>query len=275
MLRTNKLNGALLLLASALAITVTAVAAPAKLTAAAIVEKNIAARGGLDRWRAIETLSWSGKLQAGSKKERAIKLPGMPKPPPPSSEDDEQVDLPFVFEMARPRMSRIEIEFAGQTAIQVYDGSKGWKVRPFLNRLEVEPYTADELKASEAQSELDGMLIDYAAKGTKVELAGIEPVEGRDAYKLKLTLKNGQVVHDWIDAQSFLEVKIEGTPRKLDGRPHDVSVYLREYRSVDGVMIPHLLETVVQGIARTENIRIEKVVLNPRLEESRFEKPAI
>jgi hypothetical protein len=69
-------------------------------------------------------------------------------------------------------------------------------------------------------------LVDYAAKGTRIDLDGIEKVDGRDAYKLKLTLKNGEAMHVWIDAETFLEAKIEGTPRRLDGKYHPVEVYL-------------------------------------------------
>ena len=183
------------------------------------------------------------------------------------------MQLPFTLEMKRGRLSRLEIEFNGQTAVQVYDGTQGWKLRPFLNRHDVEPFTADEPKVAANQADLDGALIDYAAKGTKVELAGVEKVEDNEAYKLKLTLKNGHVVHEWIDAESFLEVKVEGTPRKLDGKPHEVAVYLRDYKTVDGLKIPHLIETVVKGVQRTEKIEIEKVVVNPRLDEKRFAKP--
>jgi len=63
------------------------------------------------------------------------------------------------------------------------------KLRPFLNRREVEAYTADEMKVASMQADLDGPLVDYAAKGTKVELAGMEKVEDRDTYKLTLTMK--------------------------------------------------------------------------------------
>ena len=35
----------------------------------------------------------------------------------------------------------------------------------------------------------DGYLVDYAAKGSKVDLDGMEKVEGHDAYKLKVTTK--------------------------------------------------------------------------------------
>lgn len=275
MSRAIILTFAFLALSPALALTAKSATAPAKLTAAEIVDKNIAARGGLQKWRGVRTLSWSGKLDAGGNNQRYlnVKVPGMPPPPQPSKDPAAQVQLPFVFEMMRPRKSRLEIDFSGQTAVQVYDGTQGWKFRPYLNRHEVEPFTPAELEAAGAQSDLDGALVDYAAKGTKVELEGVEQVEGRDAYKLKLTLNNKHVVHQWIDAQSFLDVKVEGTPRKLDGKPHAVEIFLRDYRTVNGLQIPHVIETVVQGVRQTEKVQIEKVVVNPRLDESRFAKP--
>jgi hypothetical protein len=249
-------------------------AAAAKLSATTIVDRNVAARGGLAAWQAVRTLSWSGKMEAGGNNQRYFKTPGSPTPPPPVKDPNAQVQLPFVMEMKRGRQSRLELVFNGQTAVQVYDGANGWKLRPFLNRNDVEPYTADELKASADAADLDGLLIDYAAKGTKIDVDGTEPVEGKPAYKLKLTLKNGHVMHDWVDAQSFLEVKIEGEPRRLDGRLHTVAVYLRDYRKVDGLQIPFLIETNVQGVQRAERIQIEKVVVNPRLDDSRFAKPS-
>ena len=246
--------------------------APAKLSAAQIVDRNVAARGGLNAWRAVQALSWSGKLDAGGNNERQLKIPGRPAPPPVSA-NPPQVQLPFVLEMKRSHKQRLEIEFNGQTAVQVYDGTQGWKLRPFLNRRTAEPFTAAELDAAAAQADLDGALVDYAAKGTKIDVEGVEPVEGHDAYRLKLTLKNNHVVHEWIDAQTFLDVKIDGAPRKLDGKSHPVAIFLRDYRSVGGLKIPHLMETSVQGVTRTEKVQIEKVVVNPHLEDSRFGKP--
>ena len=273
MSRANILTFVVLALAPVLAVAAEAPSTAAKLSAAEIVQKNVAARGGLREWRGVQSLSWSGKMDAGGNNQRSLKVPGMPAPPPPK-DPTAQVQLPFVLEMKRGHKSRLEIEFNGQTAVQVYDGARGWKVRPFLNRHEVESFTADELKVAAIQADLDGALIDYAAKGTTVEVEGTERVEGTEAYKLKLTLRNKQVLHEWIDAKSFLEVKLEGTPRRLDAKVHPVSIFLRDYQAVNGLMIPHVIETSVQGLQRTEKIRIEKVVVNPRLDESRFAKPS-
>jgi hypothetical protein len=255
-----------------LACTALADTPPAKLSAAEIVNRNIAARGGLDAWRAVRTLSWSGTVEAGGNNQRSLRLPGMP-PQPAPEKPDEQVKLPFTYEMARARKSRFEVEFAGQTAIQVYDGVHGWKLRPYLNRHVVEQYTPAELEVADVQSDLDGALVDYVAKGTRVELEDVDKVEGRDTYRLKLTLKNKHVVHTWIDAQSFLEIKMEGVPRRLDGKSHDVSIFMRDYRSVGGLKVPYLIETVVQGVQRTEKIEIDKVVVNPSIDAQRFNKP--
>jgi hypothetical protein len=259
----------------------------AKLSAAAIVDKNVSARGGLQAWRAVHTMSFAGKMGAGGNRRATLpvatpdrKSGQLSVPARPA----EEVQLPFVMEMARPRKMRLELTFNGQKAIQVFDGANGWKLRPFLNRRVVEPFTTDEMKSSSMQADLDGYLVDYAAKGTRIELAGVEKVEDRDTYKLKLTMKSGQSIHVWIDAQTFLEAKIEGQPRRLDGIYYPVEVYYRDYRPVKGLQIPYVLETKVLPVAQKsaslkdpavppEKITIDKVVVNPNLEESRFSKP--
>lgn len=229
-------------------------APPQSLTVDQVIEKNIAARGGLQAWHDVKAMTMTGKMDAGTK---------------------DNVQLPFVMQLKRPRMERLEIEVGGSKALQVYDGENGWKVRPFLGRLDVEPFSDAEKQVAAEQQELDGFLIDHQAKGTKVELVGIEPVEKHDAYKLKLTLKNNDVRHLWVDAQSFLEVKVEGTPRKLDGKLHNVEIFYRNYTSVGGLMIPFVLETVVEKVTTSRKINIEKVALNPQLEASAFAKPDV
>jgi len=157
--------------------------------------------------------------------------------------------------------------------VQVYDGTHGWKVRPYLNRHDVEAFTAEEAKSETEKGDLDGPLVDYAAKGTKVELETVEPVQGNDAYKLKLTLKTGKVQHIWIDTQSFLDVKIDGLPRRMDGKMHDVWIYQSDFRKVDGLTMPFVLETAVDGYPGTHKMRVEKVAVNPKLDDARFSKP--
>ncbi len=221
-------------------------------TAEQIAEKNATARGGLKAWQAVQTLTLSGQIDAGGK-------------------DNHQ--LPFVMKLQRPHKSRMEVVFNNQTAVQVFDGTQGWKVRPFLNRNDVEPYTPEQVKSAAADDDLDGPLIDYAAKGSKIALLGQEPVEGHAAYKLKLTGRDGSERTVWVDANTFLELKIDGAPRVLDGRPHKVAIYYREFQPEHGLMIPHLVETAVEGVKEKHKMQISQVAVNEKFPDAQFQKP--
>jgi hypothetical protein len=257
-------------LASGVVLAAPATGSQSKLSANQIAEKSIAAQGGASAWKRVNALTWVGKMEAGGTNRPQLAARGMPKP---AKTITEQPQLPFVLQMQRPRKSRLELQFEGQTAVQVYDGVHGWKLRPYLNRNDVDPYTQDELKMAATQADLDGLLVDYANKGTKIELAGRESVEGHDAYKLKLVFKDKRTQYVWIDSQSFLQTKLEGMPRKLDGRFHPVVIYLRDYRSVNGLMMPHLIETHVDDVKQVEKIFIEKVAVNPTLDKDAFNQP--
>jgi hypothetical protein len=280
------------LIASACVPAVLWAAAPPSLTAQQIVEKHVAARGGLQAWRAVQTMSWSGNMEAGvgdsvarsknwvahswaARKSGTSHTKGPEEPAKGTAPKPEatQVQLPFVMDVKRPGMSRVELEFAGKTAIQVFDGKKGWMVRPYLNRDNWEPFSAEQTGSQVGKWDIDGPLFDYAAKGTKVALEGVDKVDGQDAYRLKLTLKDGKVQHVWIDAHSFLDVKVEGAPRRMDGRSHMVYVYQRDFRPVQGVLVPFALETVVDGYPDTHKMVIEKVGMNPKLDDALFTKP--
>lgn len=222
-----------------------------RLTAAQIADKNAVARGGLAKWRAVNAIEISGRLDAGGKVDTF---------------------LPYTAQIKRPHKQRLAIQFAGQTAVQVFDGSRGWKLRPYLGRTDPEPFSADELRKS-AEQDFEGALIDYAAKGSRLELEGTEAVDGKATYRLRLTAKDGHVQHLWIDGTTFLEAKIEGHPRRLDGKLRQVETYPSDYRSVDGLMIPYVSETRVEGAHEARKLTVEKVVLNPKLDDALFSKP--
>jgi outer membrane lipoprotein-sorting protein len=260
--------------------------APANMSAAQIVEKHVAARGGVQAWHSLQTMSVTGKMDAGTgdsamRSDRIARLgvgASVKHAPVGAAAADKagaikQVQLPFTLEMKRPRKSRLELQFAGKTAVQVFDGTNGWKVRPFLNRDDVEPFSVEELKSEADHSDMDDPLVDYAAKGTKVALAGVEPVDGHDAYKLKLTTKSGRVQQIWIDTHSFLDVKVQGAQRRFDGRMRDVWIYQRDFKTVGGLNIPYEYETAVDGVSGTHKTVFETVKVNTSLDDTRFTKP--
>jgi hypothetical protein len=223
-----------------------------KLTAEEIVAKNVAARGGLAAWRAVQSMTFTGKLDAGGKKDTL---------------------LPYTLELKRPNKQRLAIDFAGHTGLQVFDGAHGWKLRPWLNRPDPEPFSPEELATAEEEVSLDGPLIDYAAKGRQVALEGTEMIEGKGTYKLKVTSHAGRVQHVWVDGTTFLETKMEGDKHRFDGQMRRVETYLRDYHRVEGLMIPYLAETHVERVPGAHAMTVEKVELNPKIEDSEFAKP--
>ncbi|MEZ0601132.1 hypothetical protein ACAX43_03075 [Paraburkholderia sp. IW21] len=229
--------------------------ADARLGADEIVAKNAEARGGADAWRKVMSMLWVGHVDS----------PNAPAP-----------NLPFVLALKRPDRTRFEITALNQMIVHVFDGREGWKVRPSgSGGPDVRPYTSDEVKFARDEQVIDGPLLDHAAKGISVALEGTDKVEGRDAYRLSLRLPSGATRHVWVDAQNFLDVKYDREARGPSGRPATIEVMYRDFKDVDGVRIPFVIESGAVGMDKKDRLVIDKVSLNPPLDNSTFAKPML
>jgi hypothetical protein len=133
--------------------------------------------------------------------------------------------------------------------------------------------SADEAKEVQEMADLDGPIVDYKSKGNQVELIGKENVEGTPAYKLKVTLKNGDVQTVYIDADSFLEIK-EETKRMVRGTETNVESNIGDYKEVNGIIFPFAIESGVKGSAERQKLTITKIELNVPADDSIFKMPA-
>lgn len=263
-------------------------AAPAPMSAEQVVARSVEAQGGAAAWRAVRTLSMSGLLDAGQASpdvdklvEESRRAPGRPhkrlhaeapKPDQPGRTEAEVIRLPYLIELRRPNQMRVELKVKDSTAIQVWDGVRGWKLRPWLGRHEVEEYTPEEVRLASRQQPLDGPLVDYAAKGSTLKAEGRETVDGKDCYKLAVTLKSGDVLTVWVDAQTFLIDQL-GSIRSYGGKQRMLLTRMRDYRKVDGLMIPFQLEDQVRGVRGVQHIEIQQVAVNPPLPDGHFTRP--
>ena len=225
-----------------------AVAASAQ-TADEIIKKNTDARGGLQKIKAIKSLKMTGKLTlAGS-----------------------GVEFPITMQQKRPNTFRMDATFQGQSVIQAYDGETGWQVNPFQGINEPDKLAGDELKDAQEQADIDGALVDYKEKGHTVELVGKEDLEGTPAYKLKLTLKTGDVRTVYIDAANYLELKVTAK-RKSPGGEQEVDIYRGNYKPVNGVLFPFSIEQKVAGQTQAQ-IAIDKIEVDVPVEDATFKMP--
>jgi hypothetical protein len=229
----------------------------AKLSTDEIVEKNAAARGGLDAWRQVRTIVWVGHIESAHA-------------PMPS--------MQFVLQQERPNKTRFEINAMGEKTVRVFDGTHGWKANAGHDgRLQVRPYTIEELRYAQGAQGIDGSLIDHAAKGIEVTLERLDEIEGRKAYCLELRLASGELDRLWIDATSFLDIRYDRTRAgAAGGAARVVSTRYRDYKTFDGLRIPSVIETGTSAGpgSAPDRMVIERVVVNPPLDKRTFANPA-
>src|SRR5262249_16662478 len=143
----------------------------------------------------------------------------------------------------RPGKFRQELTINGKVLVRATDGKTAWTINPFSDNPGPEALSGDELNLIQEQADFDKPLADYKKKGNRVELLGKEKVEDRDAYKLQITLSDGQVRVLSVDAADFTELKWQGKV-DIDGKQPEFSTFFREYRTVEGLKFPFLIDTL-------------------------------
>lgn len=213
-----------------------------------VIAKNIEAHGGLQKIKSIQTIRTSGKLDVGFFR------------------------VAFQQENKRPDRVREEATIQGLTQLRAYDGKAGWQVSPFGGRKDPELLAQDDMKDLVVDADIDGPLVDYKQKGHRAELVGHDSVEGTDCYKVKLTLKNGDVRLYYFDADSFLEIKVE-TQTMIRGAIQETETFYGDYDEVNGLYFPFAHETGEKGDLNHVKYTIEKLEINVPLEDKLFSMP--
>jgi outer membrane lipoprotein-sorting protein len=167
----------------------------------------------------------------------------------------------------------MEMTIQGMTMKQGYDGTTAWAINPFQGNKNAEKMPKEQEKYMKEQSEIEGQLVNYKEKGSTVELLGKEDMEGSEAYKIKLTDKDGDVTTYYLDASSYLVLKQE-SKKKIKEKEITSTVTMGDYKSVDGIMIPHSVEIKSNNEQMgTQNVTIEKVEMNVPVEDDIFKMP--
>ena len=237
----------------ACALTASAVCAQNKpqLTVDELVAKNVAAKGGADALRALQSVRLTGKLLV----------------------NEGQIQLAYVETKKRPGAIRDEVTLQGMTAIQAYDGAQGWKVSPFQGRKDPEKMSADDTKSLMEDADIEGPLVDWKAKGSTVEYLGTEDVDGTPAHKLKVVRKNGDVTFVYLDPDAFLEIR-KISQRVEQGAQVEVETDVSDYEKVAGVYLPFSIESGRKNDPDKQKIVIDKAEPNVSVDDAIFKFPA-
>lgn len=227
-------------------------AAAAAQTTDEIVGKVLAARGGLEKAKAVKSERITGTIYFNA-----------------------EMYGPFLAEFKRPGKMHNEVTIQNKTVVRTFNGKDGgWVSNPFVGKDAPEPMSADEVKDAVNESDFDGPLIDAKAKGNTLELTGTEKVEGRDAYIVKVTHKDGQVSAYSFDAKTFLLVKWSGADM-VNGEAVTRETYFHDYREVGGLKFAFELVSNTPGAEVTQRIVVDKIELDPQIDDAHFGRPAL
>ncbi|GAC1659816.1 MAG: hypothetical protein NVS9B15_23220 [Acidobacteriaceae bacterium] len=219
-------------------------------TADELVAKNIEAHGGVAAIKAITSLRSEGRFEQQGIIAQV-------------RQDSKKDDL-----------IRQSLSLQGMTQIQAYDGKIGWQISPFQGRKDPEMLGEDDLRDLSETADFYGPLVDYKEKGNRVEFVGHDTVDGDDALRLKVTLKNGDIYNYYLDPDTYLEIRIE-KQEFIRGSVHETITNLGSYKKVNDVYFPFSSES---GQRRDPNgfakITLTSIVANPPLEDSEFTMPA-
>jgi hypothetical protein len=213
-----------------------------------VIAKNIQAHGGAEKLKSVRSLRTSAKFSQGSFR------------------------ADFRQENKRADKVREELIIQGLAQVQAYDGKTGWQISPFGGRKDPELLSQDDLKTLVVDADIDGPLMDYKEKGHKAELLGHDSMEGTDCFKIKLSMKNGDVRYYFLDADSYLELKVE-IQTTIRGTLQENELYYGDYEQVNGIYYPFAVEQAQKGSASRAQFSVVKIEQNIPLEDAHFSMP--
>lgn len=231
---------------AALFVAALAVAAPAVAqTADALVEKNLAAKGGTALLKGTTSVRTTGKGTM------------------------QGAEVAITTTTKRPFFMRNEMALGEQKMVQGFDGETLWMSMAGMpaQALPKGPQT-DALKQS---SQIDSPLLDYKAKGTTIELGESMSADGKELHHLIVTPKTGPAMHFYLDPETFLESRMvmevaEGAQKMT------MEMRFSDYKTVEGRTMPFTITQFVNG-SQVGQMKFENVEFNVPVDDSLFRMP--
>jgi len=215
-------------------------------TADEIVANNLKAKGGAEKLKSISSVKMTGKMSAQGR------------------------EMPMTVYTKRPNLLRQDIKLPVGNVVQAFDGTTAWVIPP--GEEAAREVTGPQAEGARKNADFDSPLLDYVAKGHKVELVGKEKVGAAEVYHLKMVKKDGGIEHYYIDTTTNLEVK-RTAEVNAGGGTQVLESELSDYKSVEGMMIPHTIKQSMGGMTVSQ-MTIDSIVFNPPMEDSLFRMPA-
>lgn len=217
---------------------------------AGLVQRALETRGGLPRVRAIHSQRLTGRISFGS-----------------------QVGT-LRIEFKRPDQMRLEIGLPGGTLVRLFDGTSGWASDAATGHSQLLPMSAVELAQARRDADMDGPLVDSESKGIRISLAGQGQLDGRPTEDLDLVFRDGTVERYHLDPATHEAVGWSETD-VIDGKTEQRVSVVRSTKRMDGILFPTSIEQSTSADRPAQHILIERIELNPLLDDARFRPPTL
>jgi hypothetical protein len=216
-----------------------------------LIANNLHAKGGIEKIKAIHSLRMIGRTQSGS------------------------FSMEVRVDQVAPDKLRQEATLQGMTNIMAYasGGTIGWRVSPFSGRRDPENLGEDQMRVIGEDADFYGPLVDYEKKGSTVAYLGHELIDGDDSYRLKITLKNGDIYYYYLDPDTYLEIRVDSV-RHIRGDVQESLTELGSYKKVAGVYFPFSIASGSKDSSDRSYMIFDSIEANLTIPDSEFEKPA-
>ncbi len=172
-------------------------------TAKEIIDKNIELSGGLTNWKLLNSVLLQGKVILGIKDEYPIKI-----------------------YQQRPNLTKTVITIGGKdTAIEGYDGSKGYAMNYATNK--VQEY------AEYVPESFDNDFIDWENKGFEAKYLGKEKIGDIYCHKVELTKNVNKNIY-YFDTKNYMLLK--------EVKKDETLIY-SDYKKVGNLSMPFRIES--------------------------------
>jgi hypothetical protein len=220
-------------------------------TADELIARHIAARGGLDRLKALQTIKIT----------RTVATPFS--------------NVRVIIYRKRPQLYRVEQGPTDAGAPLVPRGINATAAWDIAQGKVVTRSDAEATEARELEADFDGLLVDWKQKGHTVTLDGRASLPWGDAYKLVVKTKSGAERTVYLDAKTYLERRQEGILKLPGGRQFDVVIDFDNYQEVNGVKFPFDLTEDRTGKEPSLSFVVytEKIEVNLPMDDALFATP--
>ena len=172
-------------------------------------------------------------------------------------------DVTTTIYQKEPDLFKQEVDAGGATQEITYNGKNG-EMQAAGQRMKI---LGSELEKLKYEASLH-LLTNLDSLGVKLKLAGVEKVNGKDAYKIEMTFPSGTKWIQYYDPETGYKVKETKNVTTPQGT-FTQDIFYSDYRTVDGVKYPF---TIRQSMGSQEmEFKVESIKINTEIPDTKFE----